>query len=240
MSKKLVLPRVFKDKSPDGKYKKLDGLPKISYSQYSSWNDPEYHNDYIKQYFCGIIMPSGIFAQAGTDFGTLVEWMGKGREGEKPVSLILPQSNVDEVAELVQYPENSIYEDLIVVDCGDFVIEGFADRVTYWEREKEAMILDFKTGNTKKPEKYKSPKYMQTRLYAYQKENEGYNITGCSVEMYGRKGNGSEKSPILLTGEVLTIDTPYVREDVEIWLEDVRRTANEISECYQTYLKYFG
>lgn len=237
---KLILPRVFKDKSPDGKYKKFDGLPKLSYSQYNSWKDAQYHPDYIKQYFVGIELPSGIFAQAGTDFGTLVEWIGNGRVGEKPVSLILPQSNVDEVAEKVDYPENSIYEDLVVVDCGDFVIEGFADRITYFQDLMKVKVLDFKTGNTKKPEKYTSKEYRQTGLYAYQKENEGYEIDSCGVQMYNRKGNGSEKHPIMLTGEMLEIDTPYNRKEIETWLKtDVKKVAYDISDCYKTYLKYF-
>lgn len=235
---KLLLPKTYTDRS--GKYPQHEGKPKLSYSQYNSWKDAKYHPDYIKQYFIGINMASGIFAQAGTDFGTMVEWIGNGKVGEKPKSIILPQLHCEEIAAQVDYPKNSIYEDLVVVDCGDFVIEGFADRVTYWQKEMEAFIVDFKTGNTKKPEKYTSPDYKQTRLYAYQKENEGYKIKGCEVQMYARKGNGSEKSPILLTGEKLVIETPYDRKDTEEWLKkDVTKVAKEISDCYQTYVKYF-
>ncbi|MDR1019051.1 MAG: PD-(D/E)XK nuclease family protein [Lachnospiraceae bacterium] len=237
---KLILPRVFKDTSKDGKYKHLIGKPKLSYSQITSWKDAKYHYDYIKQYFVGITMDSGIFAQAGTDFGTMVEWIGNGRVGKKPQAIILTQSNVEEVAEKVEYKPNSIYEDLIVVDCGDFVIEGYADRCTYYEDTKEIEILDYKTGNMSKPDKYKSNDYMQTRLYAYQKENDGYNVKSCGVELFDRKGNGSEKYPIRLTGELMKIDTPYNRDEVEEWLKnDISKIASEISDCYKTYLKIF-
>ena len=105
--------------------------------------------------------------------------------------------------------------------------------------EKQVEIVDYKTGNISKTEKYTNPKYKQTRLYAYQKENEGYSIKNCGVKMYGRKGNGSEKSPLMLTGEMVNIDTPYDRKEVEKWLEYVNTISKEISECYQTYLKIF-
>ncbi len=234
---KLILPRTYDDKS--GKYPEHQGKNKLSYSQINSWTDPQYHYDYIKQYFLGINIPSGIFADAGTDFGTMIEWIGNGRVGDKPQCLILPQSNVEEVAEKVEYKPNSKYEDLIVVDCGSFVIEGYIDKCTYYEDEKQVEIVDYKTGNISKTEKYTNPKYKQTRLYAYQKENEGYSIKNCGVKMYGRKGNGSEKSPLMLTGEMVNIDTPYDRKEVEKWLEHVNTIAKEISECYQTYLKIF-
>lgn len=238
MTNKLILPRTLNTTDP--KYIHLNSKPKLSYSQISSWTDPSYHFDYIKQYFYKIQLPQGIFAQAGTDFGTMVEWIGKGRIGDKPLPEILTLENVEEVANKVEYKPNSVYEDLIIVDCGDFVIEGFADKITYYEDDKEIETLDYKTGNIDKPDKYLSPKYMQTRLYSYEKENLGYKIKDCSVKLYGRKGNGSEKSPIRLTGEVLDIPTPYNRNDVEKYLKYVGTVAKDISDHYKTYLKFFS
>lgn len=239
MINKLTLPRTFKDNSKDGKYKKLEGLPKISYSQLGSWKSLQYRQGYIKQYFAGISLPSGCFTQCGTDFGTMVEWIGNGRVGEKPQAQVLTQQNVEEVAELVEYLPNSLYEDYIVVDCGDFVIEGYADKIAY--DGQNIRVYDFKTGNIDKPEKYETKDYMQTRLYAYQKELEGYNVVDCAVRMYNRKGNGFPKSPLRLTGECLHIDTPYDKEETRLWIEnDVRKTVKEISDLYTQYLKLFG
>lgn len=235
----LILPKRYED--PSGKYPQHKGKYKVSYSQINSWLDPQYHCDYIKQYFMKLKLPSGIFAEAGTDFGTMVEWIGKERKDERPVPTILTLENVLDICENhVEYKPNSIYEDPIVVDCGEFVIEGYADKITYYEGViKEVEVLDYKTGNIDKPEKYTSTDYMQTRLYAYEKENLGYNIKDCSVKLYGRKGNGSEKSPIHLTGKVLDIPTPYNREEVEKYLEKIKVVAKDISDCYKTYLKIF-
>ena len=238
MKNKLILPRTLDTQDP--KYKHLNGKPKLSYSQVVSWTDPAYHYDYIKQYFMKIALPSGIFAEAGTDFGTMVEWIGNGRVGDKPVPTVLSLENVEEVANQVEYKPNSVYEDYVVVDCGDFVIEGYADKITYYEDEKEIDTLDYKTGNIDKPGKYQSQDYMQTRLYSYEKENLGYKIRSCGVKLYGRKGNGSEKSPLRLSGEVLDIATPYNREDVEKYLKYVATVAKDISDHYSVYLKYFS
>lgn len=241
----LLLPRVFTDKSKDGRFQHLNGKPKLSYSQITSWLDDTYKYDYVKQYFAKIVIPSGIFAQAGTDFGTMVEWIGNGcPPDDKPEILILNEQDLRKVInDNVTFKQGSVYEDFIVLDCGDFVIEGYADRSVYYENNGKKMvdILDYKTGNLSKSSKYSSPKYMQTRLYAYQKELEGYEIGDCSVEMYGRKGNGSDRSPLKLTGDILNIPTPYVRKDVEKWLKSVAgNVAKDISDSYKVYLKIFG
>lgn len=235
---KLILPRTFKDTT--GKYPQHEGKPKLSYSQVNSWKDEKYHPGYIQSYFLKIPSESGIFAQAGTDFGTMVEWIGNGRKGEKPTPTVLTMENVMEVAESVEYKPNSIYEDLIVVDCGDFVIEGYADKCTYND-DNSVEILDYKTGNIKKGKsKYGTKSYMQTRLYAYQKEIEGYDIKKCTVRLYARKGNGSEKYPIYLTGEMIEYELEYNKKDVEKYLKEVGKIAKEISDCYKTYLKFFN
>ena len=81
---------------------------------------------------------------------------------------------------------------------------------------------------------------MQTNLYSYQKENDGYSIEECGVIMLDRAGNNSAKSPIRLTGKVEFIPTPYSRERTEEFLDStVRKTVEEISDYYQKYLKLF-
>lgn len=232
----LILPRIFEDKSPDGKYKHLNGAPKISYSQINSWVDPLYHADYLKNYFLKISLPSGIFAEFGSACGEYIESKGV---GTVPNTDRLCDTDV-EILGGIEYPENSIYEDLIVIDMGEFVIEGYADRCIYLP-ENELIVEDFKTGSiAKKGGFYASQDYMQTKLYAFEKENLGYKIKDCKVLMLDRAGNGSEKHPIRLTGKTQYIPTPYNRKEVEKYLKKIKFVAKDISDCYQTYLKIFG
>ena len=72
----MILPRKFEDKS--GKYTHLNGKPKLSYSQITSWMDSQYKPSYIKQYIAGIKLPSGVFAEYGSACGTYIEALGTG------------------------------------------------------------------------------------------------------------------------------------------------------------------
>ena len=234
----IILPKVYKDNSKEQKYKSLNKKPKISYSQYNSWNSSEYRPDYIKQYMVGIPIPSGIFADFGSSVGTWIEGKGTGNMNcHDEYSHLLSDSD-REFLQTLEYPDNSIYEDYIVVDMGDYCIEGYMDRGIY--NKKSVIVEDFKTGAIKKKKDYyASPDYQQTRLYSYQKENEGYEIEDCRVLLLDRAGNNSAKSPIRLTGEIEVIPTLYDRKDTEVFLEDVTRTVHEISDYYKKYLKYF-
>ena len=234
----IILPKVYKDNSKEQKYKSLNNLPKISYSQYSAWNSIEYKPDYIKQYMVGIKLPDGIFSLFGSATGTYVEGVGTGNMNcHKEYEHLLSDSD-REFLQTLEYPDNSIYEDYIVVDMGDYCIEGYMDRGIY--NKKSVIVEDFKTGAIKKKKDYyASSDYQQTRLYSYQKENEGYEIEDCRVLLLDRAGNNSAKSPIRLTGEIEVIPTPYDRKDTEVFLEDVTRTVHEISDYYKQYLKFF-
>jgi hypothetical protein len=234
---KLILPRTYEDKTTDGKYAHHNGKPKLSYSQYNSWKDSQYRPDYIKRYFAKIDTPGSCFTDFGTDVGTYKEWVGIGRTGEQPIMKYLSKEDLDWLDSL-EYPENSIYEDLVVVDCGDFVMEGYIDRSEYIQNGVH--VRDFKTGNIiKKTPEYASPDYQQTTLYC-QKDVEGYEILGSDVMLLGRAGNNTQKNPLKLTQEFKIIPTPYSRDRALQFLDKVAVTAKEISEYYQRYLDIFG
>ena len=235
----LILPRKYDDKS--GKYPEHHGKNKLSYSQINSWKDPKYSHDYIKQYFTGIEIPSGVYANYGSACGTFIEGIGtQNMECHNEYKHLLSEYDRDVLTNNIEYPNNTAYEDLIVLDCGDFVIEGFIDRSIYLN-DKKLIVEDIKTGSVKnKSGFYKSDDYKQTNLYSYAKEKEGYIIEDCRVIMFDRAGNNSEKSPIRLTGKVEIIPTYYNREKFEEWLKNVSKVAKEISDVYKTYLKYFN
>lgn len=243
MSKKsqILLPRVFKDMSPDGKYKCWNGLPKISYSQYTSWKDPMYRPSYFRSYFMEFPREGSVFTEFGSGVGTWIEAVGTGcNKCHEPYVDQLSDYDREFLSTKLPYPDKAIYEDYVVyaVD-GEFVIEGYIDRTIYLPDNK-IIVEDFKTGSIEKKKKdYLSPDYKQTRLYSFIKESEGYDIEDCRVILLDRKGNGSEKHPMRLTGELEILPTPYKSEEMEEFIDDIRKTVVEISDNYKQYLKLF-
>jgi len=131
----------------------LDEKPKLSYSQYSSYKDEEYQNQYYIQYFSGVDLPSGEFAEFGTSCGQFIEDIGTGVT--PPRTGCLAKEDVEIILNNITFPPNCVYEDKIIVDCGDFCIEGYIDRTQYLA-EKEIEIEDFKTLNLDKKKDFYS------------------------------------------------------------------------------------
>lgn len=230
MSKdKIILPR------------ELDGKPKISYSQYSSYKDAEYQDQYYIQYFSGIRLPSGEFAEFGTSCGQYIEDVGMGLEN--PRKGCLSEEDIEVLLSKITFPPNSVYEDKIIVDCEHFVIEGYADRIKYLDN-KEVEVEDFKTLNLDTKRKfYESDEYGQTALYSYQKEKEDYIVTRSFVTGLGRKGSsldGTGNFKMRLSGDVQEIETPYTKERGEKIIQDITKVVHQISDEYKIFLKYFG
>lgn len=233
-NKELTLPKTYQDKN--GKYPQHEGKPKGSYSQYSSFLDPEYNLDYYRQYFLRKEIPSGEFAQFGSEVGELIETQGDVK-GEA-----LSMQDVGIVMENVDFPPNCVYEDHVVVDFGNFVVEGYIDRCEYLEDGK-VRLKDFKTGNADVKDKYyASEDYGQTTLYSYQKEQEGSSIDYSGVTLLGRKGNkigGDGNWKMRLSGVIKEIPTPYSKERAKKLLSKMRETFEQISEEYKIYKKLF-
>jgi len=236
MSKEIILPKKYEDRN--SRYPQHKGKYKISYSQYTSYKDPEYQNDYYVQYFSGINLGGNVFSDFGGYCGTKIEYNALGKDYETP----LLDSDLAILRDKIDYPDNCVYEDEICVDFGDFVCEGYIDRS--WYREDGVEVLDYKTLNIeKKKDFYASEEYGQTTLYCYDREQAGHNILNSSVCGLGRKGlsfEGTGNYRIRLSGEVIYIPTPYSKERAEKVLENIRKVAGQISEDYKIFLKYFG
>ena len=229
MDKNIILPKT------------LDGKPKLSYSQYSSYKDEEYQNQYYIQYFSGIDLPSGEFAEFGSSCGQFIEDVGTSKT--PPRTGCLSKEDIEIILNNITFPPNCIYEDKVIVDCGDFFIEGYIDRTQYLA-EKEIEIEDFKTLNLdKKKDFYASEEYGQTALYSYQKEKEGYKVVRSFVTGLGRKGsslNGTGNFKMRLSGVVEQIETPYTEERGKKIIEDINSVVHQISNDYKIFLKYFS
>ena len=230
MSKdKVILPR------------ELERKPKISYSQYSSYKDEEYQDQYYLQYFSNIRLPSGEFAEFGTSCGQFIEDVGMGIT--TPRTGCLSKEDVEIILDKITFHPNSVYEDKIIVDCGDYLIEGYADRIKYLDN-KEVEVEDFKTLNIDTKRKfYESEEYGQTALYSYKKEKEGYIVKRSFVTGLGRKGSsldGTGNFKMRLSGVVEEIETPYTKERGEKVIEDITKVVHQISDDYKIFIKYFG
>lgn len=234
----IVLPKIFEDRN--NKRPECKGKPKLSYSQYSSYKDPEYQNQYYVQYFSGIELPSGEFALFGTSCGEFIEDVGN--VVSPPRTGCLSEEDVETLLTL-DYPDNCVYEDEIIVDLGEFCLEGYTDR-TWYKENKEIEIRDYKTLNLdKKKDFYASDEYGQTALYSHQKELEGYKVVKAEVCGLGRKGSslsGAGNFKMRLSGQVEFIPTPYTEERGKKIIEDITNVAHQISDDYKAFLKYFS
>lgn len=234
----ILLPKTFDDRN--NKRPECKGKPKLSYSQYSSYKDPEYQNQYYLQYFSGINLPSGEFAEFGTSCGEFIQDVGEATT--PPRTGHLSKEDVEILLGL-DYPPNCVYEDEIIVDLGDFCLEGYTDR-TWYKEGKKIEIRDYKTLNLdKKKDFYASDEYGQTALYAHQKEKEGYEVVNAEVGGLGRKGSslsGTGNFKMRLSGQVEFIPTPYTEERGKKVIEDITKVAHQISDDYKIFLRYFG
>ena len=225
----LDLPKVYENEG--GKYPQHVGKPKLSYSAYNSFNEDAYKGEFFANYFLGIRGEGNIFTDFGGKCGKLFE--------TDTDSSDLSEFDTN-VIKSIYRPENSLYEVEIVVDRGSYVIQGFIDR-EYLDLEGNLVIDDLKTGAIKsKKDFYGGPEYQQTTLYAYQRELEGENISYSGVILLDRKGNGQEKYPLRLTGEIEYISTPYSKKRAEAFLKSFDKTAKNIEEYYKVYKKFFG
>jgi len=217
-------------------YKHLNELNKISYSQYTSYKDPQYRPDYYVQYFSGIQLGGNMFSDFGSMVGTTVEAIAKGLECKTRLS----ENCIKIIQEKIDYPDNCEYEEEVVIQLTeDLCCQGFIDRT--WYKDEGVEIRDYKTLNLdKKKDYYSSEDYSQTAIYCYHKATQGYKILNSEVAGLGRKGNSWDgKYPLRLSGDIVYIPTPYSDERAQKALSDIRETAEKISRDYEIFLKYF-
>lgn len=224
----LDLPKVYENEG--GKYPQHVGKPKLSYSAYNSFNEEAYKGEFFANYFLGIRGEGNIFTEYGGKCGVLFETNTETSD--------LSDFDVETIRS-IERPENALYEVEIVVDRGTYVIQGFIDR-EYLDVEGNLVIDDLKTGAIKsKKAFYGGDEYQQTTLYSYQRELEGEHIAYSGVILLDRKGNGAEKHPLRLTGEIERIPTPYSKKRAEDFLKSFDKTAKKIEEYHKIFKKYF-
>jgi hypothetical protein len=236
----MILPKIYNDEG--GKYPQFKGFPKLSYSQYTSFKSELYKEQYLKGYFFGIRDEGNVWSGFGSDVGNFIEIQGTTKDFSEYTQGVMTLEEDKEFLRGLDYPENSVYEDEIVLPVKDtkgkilFVVQGFLDRCEY--RDKEVYICDFKTGNLeKKIEFYGSKEYGQTTLYSHCKSLEGFKVKESFVLLLGRKGNGRGKHTIRLSGETAKVDTPYTLKKGKEVVASMTKVAKKISKYYEVYQK---
>lgn len=236
---KIILPRIYK--SEGGKFAHLDGLPKLSYSQITAWNEKKYQPDYIRQYFFGEKQDSGAYAAFGSACGESLEHRGQKLEYSNP---LLSEKDI-EILNSINLEEGAIYEREVTYEVKDtkgnvlFVLQGFIDKNTM--TKKKTNILDYKTGNIgKKRDFYGGEEYNQTIFYMGALIEEGYEVGECGVEILDRKGNAFRGESLYLSGETEYIPTPFTKARFNSFIKDATKIAKEISEYYKVLLKVRG
>jgi hypothetical protein len=223
---KLTKDSWFYEKHKDVLEKHLD-KQYISYSTQSSWVD--YREDFIKQKLANIKLPDSIYSAFGS-------WVGESTEHG-----VAQVNDYDfkgaENLELIPRPEGAIYERLIVIDFGEWILIGFID--VFVEKEgKVASLVDIKSGGAKKEEGYKKEEYTQVILYAKALEDEGYTIDKTGVWFVRRTGSHI-KPPLTLSTEQFYIPLEYNQERVDYAINKLKKAVEEISEINTTFQKIF-
>lgn len=211
------------------------GKPKLSYSQINAWEN--YKQDYIKQYFMGIKLPSSPYAEFGTNIGVARE------TGDYSMFDI----ETREILEQIPRVDGTLYEREILLDMGDFVVQGFIDEFvphttnvvelvpeSLYKVTPSYIIIDNKTGGKGKDSEYRSKDYLQTVIYRMALEQDGIVVSDTQVRFFLRSGSHF-KPPMKLSGEVFIIPIDYNAERVEYAKAKLRRIASEISEMYSAY-----
>ena len=216
---KIQLPSVLKEstwfyKENEDMLKPFLGKPYISYSTHESYNN--YFEDFVKQKIAGIKLEGGIYANFGTFTGTYTE---TGKIPDNPYGF----EGLENLKKIPR-PEGAEYERPVVIDLGEVFLIGFIDI--------------FKQEGKKKEEKYKSDDYIQTLLYGYALEQEGFEIKETGV-YFIRRENSHVNPPLKVSDEQFYIPLEYSTAKAKKAVKLVEKSAKEISELYKTYLKLF-
>lgn len=186
--------------------------------------------DYIREYFLGDKENKDFLKPYG-DFGTKV--------GEALENNDFSGFNEEESDFLKTLPRYDEFERKITLNLDGFYMTGYIDSSTM-PKDYVEHILDYKTGQIekRKPE-YEDDKYIQLEIYAAALEQEfGTLPKTAKVVLIDRLGNAFKGEKLVLGDNFITITKNISRERIDQVKKQLQETAEEISEYYQTYLKF--
>lgn len=242
----IILPR--KDK--DGNYY-------ISYSQYTSFNSDSGFNtglkgdlEYMQGYFFGKRSEDAGWGRYGSDCEDYICYRDHSKEEIAKLDAELIKQGKPTITEAIESFTDEEKKFLRTVEpLGNFQVEvkywlsdnvyiyGFIDDAT-----KNLMhIRDYKTGGKARVKDYKGDKYKQLDIYSlFVRQETGKLPEKLEVVLIERKGNcfGLENRRDLLHAgkEVWYIERETTEERLFQIEMDVKRTVQQISDMYKTYL----
>ena len=222
MSGTIILPRTTKD-----------GKPRISYSQFTSWQRETSYNwgvegkiEYIAEYFLGKTFPDSGYSQ----FGKEVEGYVCERKYEEKFS-----DKEKEVLNTIK-PLGKFQEEF-EIDFGEFVFTGIIDDRT----EDWGVLRDYKTGSKKSVGKYYEEEYLQLDFYAMK----AYEITGilpklevCIIERKGSCMWGGGRQALTVGENVWYVVRETSIERLETLKKELFKVVAEISDYYKLFLEF--
>lgn len=213
--------------------KNRDGIPYISYSQYTNWNSEKSFNlripgkyEYILQYFFGEEYPDMGWAQFGSE---VEEYICERKHGDKFTDM--------EKVLLESIEPLGVFQKEILIEYDGFGVLGYIDDAT----KDFKHIRDYKTCSKNSSKKYYKEDYYQLDLYAMWVEQAfGYLPDTMEVLMIEREGNpfkGGGRDVLQVGMEHWSHFRHTNRERLNWLREDIRRTAYEISRAWEIYQK---
>jgi hypothetical protein len=231
--KKIQLPTVLTEdtwfyKKYEDQLKPHLGKCYLSYSSYNAYE--EYTEDFIKDKFVKLPQKQKLYASLGNYLGSAVE---VGTFPEENPHGFTGQENL----KLVPRPKGAEYERFVLIDMGEYIFIGFID--IYEEKKNKVKLGDLKTGGKNKEKYYASNKYKQILLYGRAVELEKKEIEEAYVWFVRRTGSHINP-PLHISDEQFKIPLEYTSELGKKAVEGLDKGARAISDCYTTYLKFFG
>lgn len=208
-----------------------EGKPKISYSQYQSWNDLKSFNlgvdgkyEYMAKYFLGCNYKDKGWAEFGND---VEAYITLGEKSEK--------FNEKELFTLDKIQTLGNFQVEGEIDFGDFVLQLFIDD-TLPDFKK---IRDYKTASVNSKAKYYKDTYVQLDIYAkwvLQKYGFIPEAEVCIIERLGNCMHGGGRSKLSVGNSIWYNPVVCTEERMNVLEQDIRRVVHEISDHYKMYL----
>jgi len=198
-----------------------EGNGYVSYSQIGTYKKSK--RDYIRQKFLKEPFVGNAYTEQGSKVGEAIE------------NNDFSDFDKDEIVTLKKVPRLDEFERKIKLQLDGVYVLGFIDSNT----KDCSHIIDYKQGIIeKKKADYESDDYTQLHIYAAALEQEtGVLPTKAEVIIVDRTGNAFKGEKLKVGKEFATVKKDITREKIDKVVAGVQKTAIEISQYYEVFLK---
>jgi hypothetical protein len=194
-----------------------NGKPRFSNSQFDKWIESP--RKYIRRYFFNEEDIDVGYMAFGTKVGTALE------EGDFNGFTTKERKTLNKVTRLDQF-EKEIY-----LDFENFCVVCYIDT----NNMPPTLLIDYKTGDKSKKEKYSSEKYKQLVIYAAAIKQKYGKLPKCRVELIERLGNAFKGEELSVGDNVWKIPQQITMKRVKEVKQELVEVVTEVSEYYRLY-----